>query len=126
MPEGPHGARHDWKLRRDEVRELKIGMPGHGADGNRVAPGLNERHARNVHQIDNYRGARHPEVQQRHQGLPTGQYLAVSVCRSQRRNRRFEALWSDIVEGGWFHLLLRKACWNSDSLAGEYARFSAH
>src|ERR1700722_18781810 len=103
MRDVPHGGSHDRKLRRDKLRELEIGVPGHGADRDPVAPELNERHARNVHQIDNYRRARHPEVQQRHQGLPTSQYLAVSVRRSESRNRRFKARRSDIVEGGWLH-----------------------
>src|SRR6185437_11496776 len=99
----PHGGSHDRQLRRDQFRKFKIGMPGHGANGNPVAPEFYERHSRNMHQIDNKRRTRHPEVQQRHQRLPSGQYLAVSVRRGESRDRRFAALWSDIVESGWLH-----------------------
>src|ERR1700691_3955738 len=74
-----------------------------------------------MHQIDNNRRTHHPAVQQRHRGLSPGQHLAVSVRRGESRDRRFKTPWSDIIEGGWLHLLPWKARWNFDSLGGECA-----
>src|SRR6267378_1973001 len=78
-------------------------MPRQSANCHPIAPQLNERHIRDMHEVDDNARARHPEVQQRHERLPAGQYLAVAVRRRDGLHRCFKAVRSDIVEGGGLH-----------------------
>ncbi len=73
------------------------------ADGDCVAPELDERQARHMREIDQNRGTRHPEIQQGHQGLSAGHHLAVAIRRRERLDRCFEAARRNIVEGGRLH-----------------------
>src|SRR3981081_2196868 len=74
-------------------------MPRHSADGNRVVAELSKRHAREMREIDDDRGTRHPEVQQGDQRLSPGHNLAGSVRCRKSLHRDFEAVRNNIVEG---------------------------
>ena len=103
MRDVAHGCRNYRQVGCDQRRVLELAMSRHRADRHTGATQFDERQVLDAVQIDQHRGPRHPEVQQRQQTLASGEDFSLAVGFRERFHRGAHRHWSDIFKLGRLH-----------------------
>jgi hypothetical protein len=99
-----HRLGHQRRPRRDQGAPLGVPLPRHRADADSARRQRREPRQRvDPVQVDDHRGPREPEVEQRDQTLPTREHLRFVPMHRECLERLLERLGGEVLERGRFH-----------------------